>query len=439
MKFYSTRNKAILADLKLAVTKSLTSDGGLYLPEKISLLPNNFFSKLAHLSLAEIGFEVSKLILDEIPHSDLKNLCDDALSFETPLVEVQENTYSLELFHGPTLAFKDVGARFMARLLSYLLDDKEQEVHVLVATSGDTGSAVANGFYNVPGIRVTILYPSGGVSPFQEKQLTTLGGNITALEVEGVFDDCQRLVKQAFADQDLKRERRLTSANSINFARLLPQSFYYHYAVGQLLKKNSTKPIVISVPSGNYGNLTAGIIATKMGLPVHQFVAASNANNVVPRYLESGVYEPKESIATISNAMDVGNPNNVERLQDLFNHDLNAMREKIKGVWFNDEQTMNTMKTVWQSNSYLLDPHGAVAYSGLQWYKENVSKEIQGIFLECAHPAKFDSVVKNATGINPEIPEHQKEVLTKPKRSMLMSKNFNEFKDWLLHDEGCSC
>lgn len=437
MKFYSTRNRDNKADLKLAITKSLSSDGGLYLPEYIPQLPNDFFKRLPHLSLPEIGFEVSKLILDEIPEVDLKRICDDALSFETPLVKIAENEYSLELFHGPTLAFKDVGARFMARLLSYLLDDVEQEVHVLVATSGDTGSAVASGFHNVPGIRVTILYPSGGVSPFQEKQLTTLGGNIIALEVDGVFDDCQRLVKQAFADEDLKRERRLTSANSINFGRLLPQSFYYHYAVGQLLQND--KPIVISVPSGNYGNLTAGVIAWKMGLPIHQFVASSNANNVVPRYLETGIYEPKDSVPTISNAMDVGNPSNVERLQDLFDHNLDALRKLIIGYWFDDEQTLQTMQEVWKSYNYMLDPHGAVAYSGLKKYKTEISNTIQGIFLECAHPAKFDESVQKAIGITPEIPDHQKSVLNKPKRAMMMSKHFDEFKDWLLHDEGCSC
>lgn len=437
MKFYSTRNRENKADLKLAITKSLSSDGGLYLPESLPKLSDDFFARLPNLSLAEIGFEVSRLILNEIPEADLKKICDDALSFETPLVSISEDVYSLELYHGPTMAFKDVGARFMARLLSYLLEDKEQEVHVLVATSGDTGSAVASGFYMVPGIRVTILYPSGGVSAFQEKQLTTLGGNINALEVDGVFDDCQSLVKQAFADEDLKRECRLTSANSINFGRLLPQSFYYFYAVGQLMK--SSKPIVISVPSGNYGNLTAGVIAWKMGLPIHQFVAASNANNVVPRYLETGKYEPKPSTATISNAMDVGSPNNVERLQDLFNHDLEALKSLVKGVWFDDEATLKTMIKVWKEQKYMLDPHGAVAYSGLEWYKNEINNDVQGIFLECAHPAKFADSVEKATGIIPEIPDHQKEVLTKPKRAMMMSKNFDEFKDWLLHDEGCSC
>ena len=437
MKFYSTRDRSNLADLKLAVTKSLTSDGGLYLPEHIDKLSPEFFKKLPELSLAEIGFEVSKLILDEIPEADLKRICDDALSFETPLVEITPDTYSLELFHGPTMAFKDVGARFMARLLSYLLEDKEQEVHVLVATSGDTGSAVASGFYNVPGIRVTILYPSGGVSAFQEKQLTTLGGNINALEIDGVFDDCQRLVKEAFADADLKKERRLTSANSINFARLLPQSFYYFYAVGQLMKND--KPIVISVPSGNYGNLTAGVVAWKMGLPIHHFVAASNANNVVPRYLETGKYEPGRSIATISNAMDVGSPNNVERLQDLFGHSLEELKKMVKGTWFDDDATFASMQKVWNNHEYMLDPHGAVAYSGLEWYKKTVNEDVQGIFLECAHPAKFDETVFKATGIQPTIPDHQKHVLTKPKRAMMMSKNFDEFKDWLLHDDGCSC
>lgn len=438
MKFYSTRNRENKADLKLAITKSLSSDGGLYLPESLPKLSDDFFTRLPNLSLAEIGFEVSRLILNEIPEADLKKICDDALSFPTPLVPISEDVYSLELYHGPTMAFKDVGARFMARLLSYLLEDKEQEVHVLVATSGDTGSAVASGFYMVPGIRVTILYPSGGVSAFQEKQLTTLGGNINALEIDGVFDDCQSLVKQAFADEDLKRECRLTSANSINFGRLLPQSFYYFYSVGQLLK-SSKKPIVISVPSGNYGNLTAGIIAWKMGLPIHQFVAASNANNVFPRYLETGKYEPRPSTATISNAMDVGSPNNVERLQDLFNHDLEALKSMVKGTWFDDESTLKSMIKVWKEHNYMLDPHGAVAFSGLEWYKKEINNDIQGIFLECAHPAKFSDSVEKATGITPEIPDHQKDVLTKPKRAMMMSKNFDEFKDWLLHDEGCSC
>ena len=437
MKFYSTRNRDNKVDLKLAITKSLSSDGGLYLPERLPRLSDDFFKRLPVLSLAEIGFEVSKLILDEIPEEDLKKICDDAMSFETQLVQLKGGTHSLELYHGPTMAFKDVGARFMARLLSYLLNDEEEEVHVLVATSGDTGSAVASGFYNVPGIRVTILYPSGGVSAFQEKQLTTLGGNINALEIDGVFDDCQRLVKEAFADSDLKKALRLTSANSINFARLLPQSFYYYYAVGQLMKAN--KPIVISVPSGNYGNITAGVIAWKMGLPIHQFVAASNANNVVPRYLETGVYEPKASVATISNAMDVGSPNNVERLQDLFNHDLESLKELIKGAWFDDEATMNSMIKVWKEENYMLDPHGAVAYSGIEWYKKNFNSDVEGVFLECAHPAKFSDSVEKATGIIPEIPDHQKSVLTKPKRAMVMSKNFDEFKDWLLHDDGCSC
>ncbi len=428
MRYYSTNKEVAPVSFKEAVFKGLPEDNGLYMPEEIPRLPLSFFNELHSLSLPEIGYQVlSPFIGDEIPKDELEAILNDTLSFDIPLVQIKENIHSLELFHGPTLAFKDVGARFLARCLSYFTRQEDKELTVLVATSGDTGSAVANGFFGVPNIKVIILYPSGKVSEFQEQQMTTLGENIIALEVDGAFDDCQQLVKQAFLDPELRSSLNLTSANSINIARLLPQSIYYFYAWGQLSAQQRNE-VIFSVPSGNYGNLSAGLLARKMGLPIRHFVASSNINDTVPQYLWSGNYEAKPSLPTISNAMDVGNPSNFVRMLDLFDSSHSKMSEVISGFAYTDESTRMAIKQVYALTGYILDPHGAVGYLGLSGYFQ--MGKGTGIVLETAHPVKFSGTVSEEIGGSIELPNHVKSTQL-PKKSIPFNVNFTDFKAFL--------
>jgi len=428
MKYYSTRNKNEFVSLEEGVTRGIAADGGLFMPERFPVLTRSELDKIrGSASLAETALIISnRLFGDDIPYGSLAELTEDALNFETPLVKVSENIYALELFHGPTLAFKDVGARFMARLLKYYYKENEEMVHVLVATSGDTGSAVANGFLNVPGIMVHVLYPRGQVSPLQEKQFTTLGGNIRALEIEGTFDDCQALVKKAFADPELRESMTLTSANSINLARFLPQSFYYFRAWSQL----QSDEIVISVPSGNYGNLTAGLVAREMGLPVNTFLAASNANDVVPEYLASSVFSPRPSVQTIANAMDVGAPSNFERILDIFSSKHERISRHLKGYSFSDDQIRTIISDVYQKNGYILDPHGATAYDASRQYLAEYP-ESRLVFLETAHPAKFPEVVNKIIGKEVEVPDRLQAFASGTKHSILLSKEYTDFRGYL--------
>ncbi|MCT4237041.1 threonine synthase [Elizabethkingia anophelis] len=426
MKYYSTRGKHSV-NIQQAVLNGLADDGGLYMPAYIPQLSASFFENIEKKTLPEIGFEVAKLFLeDSVPDAVLKQMIDEVLNFDIPVVPVHHNIYSLELFHGPTLAFKDVGARFMARLMSYFAEGKPMKV--IAATSGDTGSAVAAGFYNVPGINVYILYPKGKVSPLQEKQLTTWGGNIKALEIEGTFDDCQALAKRLLADEELQQHQ-VTSANSINIARLIPQSFYYFWAYAQL--KNENKKIVFSVPSGNFGNLTAGLLAYKMGLPVNRFIASTNINNVVPQYLKTGTYEAKASLSTVSNAMDVGNPSNFERMKDLFQEDVTKFREIISGYYFTDEETKATVQEVYKESGYLLDPHGAVAYLGLVQYQKEQQQDFNGVLLETAHPAKFIETVEESILEKIEVPERLSAFGKKEKVATLFPVDFQLIKAFI--------
>ena len=432
MRLYSTKKSVPEVSLKEAVFKGLPSDNGLYMPTEIPTLPKEFFDTIETKSFQEIAFEVSKaLIGEDVPAADLKKIIDDVISFDAPTIKVQDDVYVLELFHGPSLAFKDFGARFMSRLMSYFLSKEKSDINILVATSGDTGGAVAMGFYNMPGIKVTILYPSGKVSDLQEKQLTTLGGNITALEVQGTFDDCQAMVKEAFLDEELNAKFNLSSANSINISRLIPQSFYYFYAYAQVKKLG--KKVVFSIPSGNFGNLCGGLIAKRMGLPIHHFVASTNANNVIPDYLASGVFNPRSSVRTISNAMDVGNPSNFQRLVAFYNEDVKAIRKDITGKYYTDEQTEVALRKVYDATGYIMDPHGAVAYLGLVDYqREHASEELTGVFFATAHPAKFIEVVNDIIDKHVEIPERLQEAGKLKKVSIEMGNQFKDFKAYLL-------
>jgi len=431
MKFYSTNQQIKNVSLKDAVLGGLAPDGGLFQPETIPVLTPDFFETLELMTFQEIAFEVARPFLEaDIADIILKKMIDEAINFDAPLVPLDENIFVLELFHGPTLAFKDFGARFMARLMAFLNQDSDQELTILVATSGDTGSAVAHGFLNVPGIQVFILYPGGKISRIQEQQLTTMGANVTALEVDGTFDDCQQLVKTAFLDSDLTRAMKLTSANSINIARLLPQTFYYFYAFSRIPAPEN--PVIFSVPSGNFGNLTAGLLAKRMGLPVHRFVAATNVNDVVPQYLATGIFEPQPTQPTISNAMDVGNPSNFARLHDLFGGDLARIQQDIWGASFNDEQTRTAIKAVYQQYRYLLEPHGAVGYLGLRAGLAGIEKSACGIFLETAHPAKFGEIIQEIIEKPVEIPGRLREYLYREKQSVRLSNNFPELKELLL-------
>jgi threonine synthase len=429
MKYYSLHRQSPEVSFETAVVNGLAPDKGLYFPENIRSLPDDFIRQLKSCSHAEIAYEVVKQFVgDEIPEAVLKQIAAETVDFDFPLVKVADSVYSLELFHGPTMAFKDVGARFMARCLGYFNREKKgQKVTVLVATSGDTGGAVANGFLGVEGVEVIILYPSGKVSDIQEKQLTTLGQNITALEVEGTFDNCQDMVKRAFMDETLKSVT-LTSANSINVARWLPQMFYYFFAVRQL--EDVSKPIVFSVPSGNFGNICAGIVASKLGLPIAHFVASTNVNDIVPNYLASGEYEPKPSKPTISNAMDVGNPSNFIRIQQLFGNNFDQLKAHFSAYSFTDAQTREAMKILYENHGYVADPHGAVGYLGLKKYTQNQA-DATGIFLETAHPVKFLDEVEKTLHLQIPIPAQIEAVMHKPKTSIRIS-TYEELKEVLL-------
>ncbi len=431
MILYSTNHKSPQVGLEEAVLRGLPPDNGLYMPTVFPKLNASFFAQIQELSLKEIAFEVSKKLLsDDISDTDLARIIDRAITFEAPTVQVESNKYVLELFHGSSMAFKDFGARFMASLMGFFLEKSQKEIHILVATSGDTGGAVAQGFFDTPNIKVTILYPSGKVSDIQEKQLTTLGHNVTALEVDGTFDDCQSLVKSAFLDAELTQKFNLASANSINIARLIPQSFYYFGAYAQL--KTLGKPVVFAVPSGNFGNLSAGLIAQSMGLPVRQFVAATNQNKVVPAYLSSGNYEPKPSVETISNAMDVGNPSNFIRMKLLAGNDWTTVKNHITGYAYTDEQTREAMKKVFLKTGYIMCPHTGVAYLGLSEYMTNTPEDLTGVFLSTAHYAKFLDVMDDTLGFEPPIPERLSKLLAREKVAIPMSKDFGDFKTYLL-------
>jgi len=428
MNYYSLNNIAPNTTFETAVIKGLAPDKGLYFPENITALDPSFFDTIETLSNEEIAYEaIKQFISPEIPEAVLKTIVSETLNFDFPVVKLTDSISTLELFHGPTMAFKDVGARFMARCLGYFNKNNSNEVTVLVATSGDTGGAVANGFLGVRGVRVVILYPSGKVSNIQEKQLTTLGQNITALEVEGTFDDCQDMVKKAFLDEELTSKMQLTSANSINVARWLPQMFYFMFAYKQL--KNKYKDIVFSVPSGNFGNVCAGMIAQKLGLPIKHFIASNNDNNVVTRYLKSTNYEPKPSVQTVSNAMDVGNPSNFIRIQAIYDNDFNTLKSNLSSFSFTDKQTKEALEEIYQTTGYVADPHGAVGYLGSKSYL-TTNKEAHCVFLETAHPTKFLDVVESVIDIDIPLPEQIKAVIDKTKVATAVN-NYTEFKAFL--------
>lgn len=433
MYLYSTNNPALRVNLREAIFQGLPPDNGLYMPVETPRMPSDFIANLGQYSFQEIAFQLAHaLIGDEIHGSDLDCITREAVNFPSPVVPLDSHTAIMELFHGPTLAFKDFGARFMARAMAYFNKDALEPLTILVATSGDTGGAVAAGFYKTPGIRVVILYPSGQVSPLQEKQLTTLGHNITAIEVSGTFDDCQALVKRAFLDSELRRRLRLSSANSINISRLIPQVFYYWEAYKQVYRQH--EQVVFVVPSGNFGNLTAGLIAQKMGLPVQHFIAATNANDVVPEYLSSGAFLPRPSVRTISNAMDVGNPSNFARLLDLYGSTWNNVRKHISGYAFNDEQTRAAMRKVYAEHRYILDPHGAVGYLAWKKFQNETKSGAFGIFLETAHPAKFLEDVEEILGRQIDIPTSLARLQDAEKVAVPLQPEYDDFRKWLLEN-----
>ena len=426
MKYYSTNHQTPDVSLQEAVVKGLAADKGLFMPERINELPVSFFEQMSQMSLQEVAYQVAQAFFGEdIPADKLKQIVYDTMNFNIPLVKVSDNIYSLELFHGPTLAFKDVGARFMARMLGYFVSGQDKLVNVLVATSGDTGSAVANGFLGVDGIHVYVLYPKGKVSLIQEKQFTTLGKNVTALEVDGTFDDCQRLVKSAFMDAELNQHMQLTSANSINVARFLPQAFYYFWAVAQLQVAN----IVCCVPSGNFGNITAGLFGKRMGLPISRFIAANNRNDIFYSYLRTGQYNPRPSIATIANAMDVGDPSNFARVLALYDNSHAAICQDISGAIYTDEEIAEEIRRVYETNGYLLDPHGACGHRAL---RESLRPGETGFFIETAHPAKFKDTVENIIGEPVSIPQRLQDFMKGTKQSINMTSQFADFKAYLL-------
>ncbi|PQJ76235.1 threonine synthase [Polaribacter gangjinensis] len=425
MNYYSLNHNSPKTSFKNAVISGIAPDRGLYFPEKITPLSSDFFKNIESYTHHEIAFEVIKQFVgDEIPEEKLKEIISETIFFDFPLVKIDENSASLELFHGPTMAFKDVGAKFMAKCLEFFNQHNEEELTVLVATSGDTGGAVANGFLGTKGVNVVILYPSGKVSDIQEKQLTTLGQNITALEVDGVFDDCQEMVKTAFLDSEITRK--LTSANSINIARWLPQMFYFFYAYKEL--KRLKKDLIFSVPSGNFGNICAGIVAQKLGLPIKHFIAATNINDTVPNYLIDGTYQPKPSKATISNAMDVGNPSNFIRIQELYQNDFETLKSNFSSYSFTDDETRETLKKIYSNSGYIADPHGAVGYLGLK--KRGLNSSEFGVFLETAHPVKFLDVVEETLSVKVEIPAQIQQIMDKEKVATKI-KSYQELKDYL--------
>lgn len=427
MKYYSTNKQVPEVSFEKAIFQGLPDDNGLYMPKEIKQLPADFFQNIHDMPLHDIAYEVAKCFIeDEIPEKELREIVAGTLGFDLPLVEVEDNVYALELYHGPTCAFKDVGARFLARCLSYFSRQSDKKATILVATSGDTGSAVASGFLGMKNINVVILYPKGKISKIQEQQLTTLGENITACEVEGTFDDCQKMVKDAFLNLEMKAKFNLTSANSINMARLIPQSFYYFWTYAILGEENE---LAISVPSGNYGNLTAGLLAKKMGLPIKQYIAAANANDIVPTFLRSGNFEPRRSVETISNAMDVGNPSNFFRMNDMFGSDVETFRSELKGYTYSDEETSVTIKNVYTETGYLLDPHGAVGYLGLKDYlKDN---DAVGVFLETAHPAKFLDVVEPIINEKVDIPQRLQDYIDLKKVAIEMKADLEQLEEVL--------
>ena len=432
MKYYSTNGKAPIADLHKAVVKGLAEDRGLYMPERIKSLPKDFFDNIDKMSFQEIAYTVADAFFGEDVEADaLKKIVYDTLSFDCPVVKVKDQIYTLELFHGPTLAFKDVGARFMARLLQYFIrqENGKGQVNVLVATSGDTGSAVANGFLGVEGIHVYVLYPKGKVSPIQECQFTTLGQNITAIEVDGVFDDCQALVKNAFMDAELNQHMKLTSANSINVARFLPQAFYYFNAYARMKALGKADNLVMCVPSGNFGNICAALFGHAQGLPIKRFIAANNANDIFYNYLQTGRYEPKPSKQTLANAMDVGDPSNFARIYDLYGKSHERISSLISGATYSDDQIRKTMRQCYEETGYVLDPHGACGYQALV---DGLQPGEVGVFCETAHPAKFKEKVDDILGIDVDIPARLRAFMEGEKRSTLMTKDFADFKHYLL-------
>jgi threonine synthase len=431
MNFYSLNRKAPEVSFKEAVIAGIAPDRGLYFPDRISPLPESFFENIETLSNQEIAFKaIHQFVEEDVPDDVLKDILKDMLDFDFPVVEINDSIATLELFHGPTMAFKDVGARFMANCLGYFSEGQNEEVTVLVATSGDTGGAVANGFLGVKGVHVVILYPSGKVSEIQEKQLTTLGQNISAMEVDGTFDDCQSMVKTAFLDKDILTKKKLTSANSINVARWLPQLFYFLFAYKQAKIKG--KEIVFSIPSGNFGNVCAGMVAQHLGMPVKHFIAATNVNDTVPNFMLSGAYVPKPSTATISNAMDVGDPSNFVRIRQLYDNDFEKLKQNLSSYSFNDEETKSAMQHMYKTSGYVSDPHGAVGYLGLKKHQEK-HPDTYGIFLETAHPVKFLDVVQDTLQVSPEIPEQIQRVMGKDKKSITI-KTYSELKDYLLEN-----
>lgn len=434
MRYYSTNGTAPIADLHKAVVKGLAEDKGLYMPERIQKLPKAFFDNIQDMTFQKIAYNVASAFFGEDVDLDaLKDIVYETLSFDCPVVEVKENIYTLELFHGPTLAFKDVGARFMARLLQYFIkqEGKGEQVNVLVATSGDTGSAVANGFLGVDGIHVYVLYPKGKVSPIQECQFTTLGKNITAIEVDGVFDDCQALVKNAFMDAELNQHMKLTSANSINVARFLPQAFYYFNAYARMKAQGKADDLVMCVPSGNFGNICAALFGHEMGLPIKRFIAANNANDIFYKYLQTGKYEPKPSKQTLANAMDVGDPSNFARIYDLYGKSHERISSLISGATYTDDEIRQTMKQCYEETKYILDPHGACGYQALA---DGLNPGEIGVFCETAHPAKFKEKVDNILGIDVAIPDRLAAFMKGEKQSVPMTKDFADFKKYLLSE-----
>ena len=432
MKYYSTNGKAPIADLHKAVVKGLAEDRGLYMPERINKLPQAFFDNIEKMSFQEIAYTVASAFFGEDVDPDaLHDIVYDTLSFDCPVVQVKDNIYTLELFHGPTLAFKDVGARFMARLLQYFIRQEQgnQQVNVLVATSGDTGSAVANGFLGVDGIHVYVLYPKGKVSPIQECQFTTLGKNITAIEVDGVFDDCQALVKSAFMDAELNQHMKLTSANSINVARFLPQAFYYFNAYARMKEQGKADNLVMCVPSGNFGNICAALFGHQMGLSIKRFIAANNANDIFYKYLQTGKYEPKPSKQTLANAMDVGDPSNFARIYDLYGKSHERITSLISGATYTDDQIRQTMRACYEDTKYILDPHGACGYQALT---DGLQPGEVGVFCETAHPAKFKEKVDEILSFDVEIPERLANFMKGQKQSVPMTKDFADFKQYLM-------
>ena len=428
MRFYSTNRKVPPVSFKEAVLKGLPDDNGLFLPEDIRSFHTSFLDKLSSLSFTEIAYESARLVIeDEIAAPDLQDIVEQAFNFDVIVKNIHDQINVLELFHGPTLAFKDFGARFMARVMGYFLRSDDREINILVATSGDTGSAVAQGFLGVEGIKVTLLYPKGKVSKIQEQQLTTIGQNIAALEVDGTFDDCQRMVKTAFLDKELNNQLNLSSANSINIARLLPQSFYYTYAYARVA--HPAGGVVFCVPSGNFGNLCGGLLAAKMGLPVAGFVAACNANDIVPAYLRTGDFQPRPSVQTISNAMDVGDPSNFVRLTELFDNNYEAITKSVRGISYDDTQTREIIQKVFKNHGYLMCPHTAIGYGGLTHY---LASDQCGVFLSTAHPSKFTDIVEPLIGQHVPMPERLKKIIEKEKQAIPMNSDFESLKSYLL-------